>query len=73
MYRCRECRERFSARVAGESPERKARRSKREAIRKEVVERRRLRSRREMMVYGVALMVFIVFLYVITRERGGAG
>lgn len=69
-YRCRGCGHRFLRyRYAVEPPEPRAASKEREvqATRNAI---RWKRKRRELLVYGFGLALFVVFLYYITRERG---
>jgi hypothetical protein len=64
-YRCRQCGERFREfsvphRTVQEKPAR--------GHRSEAVRRRKARLRRQMMLYGMALLLFMVVVFVITRE-----
>ena len=78
-YRCHECEHRFLQwRTTAVEPEDKrapagkragAARSAR-AARSHVAATQR---RREMLLYGLALLVFLAFLYYITRDRGPQG
>jgi len=71
-YRCTECRHRFF--VLRREPPGTA--EKPTATETEIrVTRSKLkwrRKRRELLLYGWALLAFLVFLYFVTRDRGGS-
>ena len=65
-YRCPACRTRTTLRHTSEASG---------AIRSEIVQTRRRikwsRTRREILVYGSAVLIFLTILYFITRQRSG--
>jgi len=72
-YRCRECKHRFllSRYAATEGPP-----SEHPSTEREIRATRRAkdwqRKKRHMAIYGVALLLFLAFLYLVTRDRSGS-
>jgi hypothetical protein len=72
-YRCRKCDVRFlrhskavseTAAASGSSAEREIKKTRRAMALK--------RKQREVVLYGTAIILFLLFLYYMTRDRGGA-
>jgi len=70
-YRCRECKHRFllSRNTEPPTPPSEHRSTERE-IRATRHARDWQRKKRHMTIYGVALVLFLLFLYLVTRDRG---
>jgi hypothetical protein len=68
MYRCRECKRRFSSRWTAARHQSGIKPGEH---RREALDRRRTKTRRELAAYGLAALAFFAFLYFITRERSG--
>jgi hypothetical protein len=70
-YRCRECKHRFlhSRNAAPEAPPSVHRSTERE-IRATRRAKEWHRKKRYMAIYGIALVLFLVFIYLLTRDRG---
>jgi hypothetical protein len=68
-YRCHECDYRFLVYRYSEPDESKPLTATERDIRTTRLAIRRRRARREFLLYGSALVLFLAFLYYITRER----
>jgi|GEM_PF-1528156 hypothetical protein len=70
-YRCRDCKHRFlqNRHAAPQGPP-SAHPSTEREIRATRQTKNWERKKRNMIVYGIALFVFLVFLYFVTRDRG---
>lgn len=74
-YRCRECKHRFlRSRYESTEPPSGEHRSTEREIRATRRAKDWKRKKRHMAIYGVALLLFLIFLYLVTRDRNaGAG